>query len=75
MRPSLLILTAGAAAAAAYGYLRTLRARTEKKELKEEIRKWEDEGGQAAQIRTPSPVAAPEKSVPDELEPRRRAST
>jgi hypothetical protein len=74
MRTSLLVLTAGAAAAAALGYLRAKRARSEKKELKEEIRKWEDEGGHAAQVPTPSPVEAPEKSVPDELEPRRRAT-
>ena len=70
MRTGLLILTAGAAAAAgaaALGYLRTLNARTQKKELKEEITKWEDEGGNVPQVPTPAPVAAPERSVPEEV--------
>ena len=67
MRTSLLVLTvgAGAAAAAALGYLRARRAHLEKKELKQEIANWEDEGGNVPQVPTPAPVQAPERSIPD----------
>lgn len=67
MRASLLILTvgAGAAAAAALGYLRARRAQVEKKDLKDEIKRWEDEGGNVPQVPTPGPAGAPVKSVPD----------
>ena len=70
MKTSLLVLTvgAGAAAAAAFGYLRARRQRHERQTLKTEIGKWEDEGGQAPQVATVSPVVTPEASVPKEHE-------
>jgi hypothetical protein len=68
MKTNWLVLTvaAGAAAATAFGFLRARRQRHERQVLKTEIGKWEDEGGHAPQVPTPSPVAKPETSVPKE---------
>jgi hypothetical protein len=64
MRASLLIAAAGAGALAYI--LRERRRRGEKQELKSDIRKWEDEGGQVPQVPPVSPVVTPESSVPDD---------
>lgn len=66
MKASLAMMILGAGAAAtAYNFLRVRRHRHEKRGLKEEIRKWEDEGGNVPHVPTVSPVVTPEKSVPE----------
>jgi len=40
------------------------RLRNDRKLLKAEVRKWEDEGGSVPEVPTVAPVAKPESSVP-----------
>ena len=57
----LLALTAGALG---YCYYRGVEARAHRVTLKEEVTRWEGEGGNVPAVATPSPAPTPASSIP-----------
>jgi len=66
-RLGLLALSFGATAAVAFMAGRKRRRRDERRTLKQEVQKWEGEGGNVPQVPTVRPAPAPASSVPPEL--------
>jgi hypothetical protein len=55
---------AGAAAGVGYCYYRGACARAHKHEVKQELTRWEAEGGNVPEVDTPTPQAKPQSSYP-----------
>jgi len=64
MAPLLLLAFAGGAAGLGYCYYRGQCARRDKLTAKEELKRWEDEGGNIPTVETPTPQARPQTSHP-----------
>ena len=64
MSNKMLLSVAGLAAFVSYCFYRGECARATKAEVKEDIRRWEDEGGNVPQVATPSPAPVPQSSYP-----------
>jgi hypothetical protein len=65
MAPLLLLAVAGAGAAGlGYCYYRGACARHAKHEVKEDVTRWEAEGGNVPEVDTPTPQVKPEASFP-----------
>ena len=64
MLPILPLAIAGAVGSLGYCYWRGACARHTKREIKEDIRRWEDEGGNVPSVATPSPAPVPQTSFP-----------
>ena len=64
MLPILPLAIAGAVGGLGYCYWRGACARHAKREIKEDIRRWEDEGGNVPEVDTPTPQAKPQSSYP-----------
>ena len=64
MAPLLLLAVAGGAAGLGYVYYRGTRARSVKTEVKEDLKRWEGEGGNVPAVDTPTPQVKPQSSVP-----------
>jgi hypothetical protein len=62
MVPLLLVAVAGGVAGLGYCYYRGLHARSVKKEVKEDLTRWESEGGNVPTVMTPTPQARPRSS-------------
>ena len=58
------LLLALAAGVAGYCYKVGCDAKARKVTLKEEVRRWEDEGGNVPSVATPSPAPTPKSSFP-----------
>jgi len=59
-----LVGIAGLAAFLGYCFYRSQGARQAKGEVKEDLRRWEGEGGNDPAVATPSPVVTPQSSYP-----------
>jgi hypothetical protein len=66
MAPLLLLAIAGGAAGLGYCYYRGTCSRSVKREIKEDLTRWEAEGGNVPEVDTPTPQARPETSFPQE---------
>jgi hypothetical protein len=64
MAPLLLLAFAGGAAGIGYCYYRGARARHEKLNTKQDLKRWEDEGGNVPEVDTPTPQVRPQTSHP-----------
>jgi hypothetical protein len=64
MRTSALIALAGLAAFVTYCFKRGQGVTEMKREVKEDLRRWEGEGGNVPAVATPSPQLAPQASRP-----------
>ncbi len=64
MTSKMLLTIAGLAAFVTYCFQRGQYAQATKKEVKEDLRRWEDEGGNVPQVATPSPAPVPQGSFP-----------
>ena len=53
-----------AAAGISYCYFRGVRAKSVKGEVKEDLHRWEGEGGNDPAVATPTPAVAPQSSYP-----------
>jgi hypothetical protein len=60
------LVLAIAAGALGYCYYRGLQARSTKASLKEEVTRWESEGGNVPAVATPSPAPAPQSTYPSD---------
>jgi hypothetical protein len=60
-----MLIVAAAAAAAMAAMFNDRNRREERKALKSQVGKWEDEGGNVPQVPTPSPAPVPASSVPN----------
>ena len=58
------MLLAVAAGALGYCYYRGSELRSHRKVLKEDVVRWEGEGGNVPAVATPSPAPVPESSIP-----------
>ena len=58
------LLLALAAGVAGYCYKVGCDAKAHKLSLKDEVRRWEDEGGNVPTVATPSPAPTPKSSIP-----------
>ena len=63
MRPALVGIT-GLAAIIGYCFYKGQCAKATKTEVKEDLRRWEDEGGNVPAVATPSPAPIPQSSFP-----------
>jgi hypothetical protein len=59
MRNTSLVAIAGLAAFVTYCFNRGQATRTVKREAKQDLHRWEDEGGNVPAVATPSPVVQP----------------
>ena len=64
MTNKMLITVAGLAAFVSYCFQRGQCAQATKAEVKQDLRRWEDEGGNVPQVATPSPAPVPQSSYP-----------
>jgi len=64
MTNRMLLSIAGLAAFVTYCFQRGHSAHATKAEVKHDIRRWEDEGGNVPQVATPSPAPVPKSSFP-----------
>lgn len=64
MTNKLLLSVAGLAAFVSYCFYRGQCAKVAKTEVKEGLRRWEDEGGNVPAVATPSPAPASHSSYP-----------
>jgi hypothetical protein len=64
MRTGALLAVAGLAAFVTYCFNRGQTARVMKREVKEDLGRWEGEGGNVPAVATPSPAATPQSSFP-----------
>ena len=64
MAPILFLAVAGGAAGLSYCYYRGSCARHAKTEVKEDLTRWEAEGGNVPEVDTPTPQARPQASYP-----------
>ena len=64
MTNRMLLSVAGLAAFVSYCFHRGQCARVTKAEVKEDLRRWEDEGGNVPHVATPSPAPVPRTSYP-----------
>jgi len=55
---------AGLAGLLGYCFYRARGTQQVQKEVKEDLRRWEDEGGNVPAVATPSPVVTPQSSYP-----------
>ncbi len=62
MTNKMLLSVAGLAAFVSYCFHRGQFAQATKAEVKEDLRHWEDEGGNVPQVATPSPAPVPQAS-------------
>ena len=59
-----LVGIAGLAAILGYCFYKGQCAKSAKTEVKEDLRRWEDEGGNVPAVATPSPAPVPQSSYP-----------
>lgn len=59
-----ILALAGGAAGLGYCYYRGACARSAKHEIKEDLTRWEAEGGNVPEVATPTPQAKPQTSFP-----------
>jgi hypothetical protein len=64
MTSKLFLTVAGIAAFVSYCFHRGKTAHATKGEVKEDLRRWEGEGGNVPQVATPSPAPIPQSSHP-----------
>ena len=64
MLPLIPIAIAGALGGLGYCYWRGACARSVKREVKEDLTRWEAEGGNVPEVDTPTPQSRPETSYP-----------
>ena len=64
MTNRMLLSVAGLAAFMSYCLYRGQSARAAKTEVKEDLRRWEGEGGNVPAVATPSPAPTPQSSYP-----------
>ena len=64
MLPLIPLAIAGAVGSIGYCYWRGTCARHTKREIKEDLRRWEDEGGNVPEVATPTPQVQPQSSYP-----------
>jgi hypothetical protein len=64
MRTSAFLAVAGLAAFVTYCFNRGQGVRAMKREVKEDLRRWEGEGGNVPAVATPSPAPTPQSSFP-----------
>ncbi len=64
MAPFLILALAGGAAGLGYCYYRGIRAHSAKREVKEDLTRWESEGGNVPAVATPTPQVKPQSSHP-----------
>jgi hypothetical protein len=64
MTNKMLISVAGLAAFVSYCFHRGRCAQATKAEVKQDLRRWEDEGGNVPHVATPSPAPVPQVSYP-----------
>jgi hypothetical protein len=64
MAPLLLLAVAGGAAGLGYCYYRGTCSRSAKTEVKEDLKRWEGEGGNVPAVETPTPQVQPQSSHP-----------
>ena len=64
MLPLIPIAIAGALGGLGYCYWRGACAHSAKHEIKQDLTRWEDEGGNVPDVDTPAPMARPESSYP-----------
>lgn len=64
MTPLVTLALVGAAAGLGYCYYRGACARHVKREVKEDLTRWEAEGGNVPEVDTPTPQAKPESPYP-----------
>ena len=64
MTSRMLLSVAGLAAFVSYCFHRGRCAQATKAEVKQDLRRWEDEGGNVPQVATPSPEPVPPTSYP-----------
>jgi hypothetical protein len=62
MRTGALLAVAGLAAFVTYCFNRGKGAQARKREIKEDLRRWEGEGGNVPAVATPSPAPVPQSS-------------
>ena len=62
MTNRMLLSVAGLAAFVSYCFHRGRTAQATKAEVKHDIRRWEDEGGNVPHVATPSPAPVPQSS-------------
>ena len=63
------LLFALAAGALGYCYYRGCDAKAKKVEIKEDLKRWEGEGGNVPAVATPSPAPMPQSSFPPAVDP------
>lgn len=64
MSSKVILGVAGLAAFVSYCFYRGQCARATKTEVKEDLRRWEGEGGNVPAVATPSPVPPPQATYP-----------
>ena len=64
MTNRMLLSVAGLAAFVSYCFHRGKCAQVTKAEVKHDLRRWEDEGGNVPHVATPSPTPVPQTSYP-----------
>jgi hypothetical protein len=64
MTNKMLFSIAGLAGLVSYCFYRVQATRTVKGEVKHDLNRWEEEGGNAPQVATPSPAPVPQSSYP-----------
>jgi hypothetical protein len=64
MRTGALLAVAGLAAFVTYCFNRGQSTRMMKREVKEDLGRWEGEGGNVPAVATPSPAPTPQSSLP-----------
>jgi len=64
MLPLIPIAIAGALGGLGYCYWRGACAHSAKHEIKQDLTRWEDEGGNVPAVDTPAPMARPQSSYP-----------
>jgi hypothetical protein len=70
MAPLLLIAMAGGAAGLGYCYYRGVSTKSAKGNVKEDLTRWEGEGGNVPAVETPTPRVKPQSSQPPESDVR-----
>ena len=65
MTRSLIVALAGLGSVAGYCYYRGKCARNTHREVKEDLKRWEGEGGNVPAVATPTPQPRPKSSFPD----------
>ena len=64
MTNKILLTVAGLAAVVSYSLYRGQSAKAAKTEIKEDLGRWEGEGGNVPAVATPSPAPVPQSSYP-----------